>query len=117
MTWIEDAQNSLGDYYLAVNPGYSYVPYQQERIIPKLEALERGDISRLMIFMSPGHAKSDLTTRTFIPWFLGRNPTKNAMSLSYSKDLAVDDFGSRIKERMGNATHQKIFPDSKLSRS
>lgn len=52
---IQDLREHLGEYFLAVNPGYQYVDFQQTRIIPALEAVERGEIKRLMIFMPPGH--------------------------------------------------------------
>jgi hypothetical protein len=113
---IGDIRNSYGKYYLALNAGYKYFEYQQRRIVPKLEALERGEILRLAIFMSPGDSKSDLTTRNFVPYYLGKHPDHNAMVCSYSAELASDDFGAKIKRRMEeSALHLKIFPDSALT--
>lgn len=66
---LEKIRNSLGQYYLATNEGYTYVKYQQERIIPLLEKVERGEILRLAIFMPPGHAKGFAEQ---IPVFTGR---------------------------------------------
>jgi len=43
-------------------------------IADKLEAVERGEIKRLMVFMPPRHGKSELTTIKFPTWYLGRNP-------------------------------------------
>lgn len=108
-------QNSLGHYFLAVNPSYRYVEFQQKKIFPALEQIEAGKIKRLAIFLPPGFSKSDSATRTFIPWYMGRHPDHNAMVCSYSADLASDDFGARIKERMKSDTHLAVFPDSKLT--
>jgi hypothetical protein len=113
---IKRLRENYGDYYLALNTDFNYVPYQQEIVIPALEAVERGEIRRLMIFMPPGHAKSDLSTRNFIPWYLGRHPDRNAMVCSYAASLSTDDFGSRVKEKMQNPLHLSIFPRSKITK-
>lgn len=112
---VQELRDHFGSYYLAVNPGYQYVGYQQERIVPALEAVERGETKRLMIWQHPGSAKSDLATRAYIPWYLGRHPKNNAMVVSYNANLATDDFGAKIKARMQSDLHFKIFPDSKVT--
>lgn len=114
-TSLDELRESYGRYFLAQNPDYQYVEYQQERIIPALEAVARGTLKRLMIFMPPGHAKTDLSTRNFIPWFMGKFPKKNTMVVSYAASLASDDFGGKVKERMSNDLHKMIFPECRLS--
>jgi len=104
--------DNLGVFYLGMNPGYKWVGYQQDRICEHLEALERGDIRRLMVWLPPGHSKSDLGTRHFIPWFMGRNKEKNAMVVSYSAELAAKDFGASIKQKMGSELYKKCFPSA-----
>src|SRR5262245_48783033 len=99
-----------------MNPGYRYVYYQQERIMPELQAVERGETKRLMIFMPPGHAKSDIATRNFIPWFMGRNPQKNAMVASYAAELAANDFGANIKKQLESPLYAELFPEAIPSR-
>ena len=112
---VEELRNSLGQYYLAINSGYQWYDYQQNTIIPALEDLERREILRLAIFMPPGESKSDIATRTFVPWYLGKHSDHNAMVCSYSADLASDDFGAKIKARMQGDLHLKIFPNSRLT--
>lgn len=56
----------------------------------KLEAVERGEIKRLMVFMPPRHGKSEVVSKKFPAWFLGRNPGKEIIISSYSADLAYD---------------------------
>src|SRR5215471_8762651 len=107
---ITHVRNSYGDYYLTANSDYNYVRYQQEKIVPLLEAVERGEIKRLMIFMPPGHAKSDLATRYFPAWYLGRHPDENIMICSYAATLATDDFGGKIKQVVMSDLHRSIFP-------
>lgn len=112
---IEGIRDSFGKFILATNPGYVYVPFHQEIIVPALEDVERGKVSRLMINMPPRHGKSDIATLNFIPWWLGRHPRGNSMVCSYSFELARD-FGAKIKSKMIDPTYTKIFPGAKPSR-
>jgi hypothetical protein len=53
-----------------------FLPALHHRLIPReLEAVERGDTSRLMINLPPGAAKSTYASMLFPAWYLGRNPT------------------------------------------
>ena len=54
------------------NSAYVAAPHHA-LIAGKLEAVERGEIKRLMICMPPRHGKSELASRRFPAWFLGRN--------------------------------------------
>jgi len=106
--------DDLGTYYLALHPNYDYVPFQQERIVPVLEGVECGDVERLMVFLPSGHSKSDLITKTLVPWFLGRNPGKNVILLTHTDPLAKD-FGSDIRNTMStNTNHLAIFPNCRI---
>ena len=66
-------------------------------VIRKLEAVERGEIHRLMIFMPPRHGKTILAAQIFPAWFLGRNPDKDVISSSYGQDLS-DDTGRMVRK-------------------
>jgi hypothetical protein len=103
--------DDLGAFYLALNPGWDYVDFQQERIAPALEAVEAGDIERLAIFMPSGHAKTEWCTKTFIPWYLGRNPQKNVILMTHTDPLAKD-FGGHIRDTMTDSdVFHAVFPD------
>lgn len=56
----------------------------------KLERVERGEIKRLMVFLPPRHGKSEVGTKKFPAWFLGRNPDKEIIVTSYGADVAQD---------------------------
>ena len=45
-----------------------------EMISQCLERVESGEIVRQMIFTPPRHTKSELATRRFPAWYLGRRP-------------------------------------------
>jgi len=107
---------SLGDWYLALNPTYHDAPFQQEQIVPALEHLARRHGKRkLLIEVPPGHAKTDLATKHFIPHYLGNHPGHSAMTLSYSDDLSKM-FGRAIKNVCNDPIAQSVFPGLALTR-
>lgn len=77
-------------------------------IIQKLEAVERGEIKRLMLFMPPGSAKSTYASVAFPPWYLGRNPRKNIIGGSHTSDLA-EEFGQRARDIVGTTAFRRIW--------
>jgi predicted phage terminase large subunit-like protein len=77
-------------------------------IAERLEAVERGDIDRLMINMPPRHGKSELASRRFPAWFLGRHPTKSIIAASYNSDLA-SDFGRQVRNIVMSGEYRPVF--------
>src|ERR1035437_4922821 len=83
-------------------------------IVVKLEASERGEIDRLMIFMPPRHGKSLIGSTLFPAWFLGRHPEWSVIASSYGSELATD-FGRRVRNLVSDGLFQSIFPGAKLA--
>lgn len=77
-------------------------------IAEKLEAVERGEIDRLMIFMPPRHGKSELATKRFPAFALGRDPTRQIIQASYNSDLATD-FGRQVRNIVATQRYQNVF--------
>lgn len=65
-------------------------------LINALEALARGDISRLMVAMPPGSAKSTYVSTLFPPWWLAQDPTLSMIAASNTAELA-ERFGRRVR--------------------
>jgi len=87
-----------------------YRPAAHQRLIAeKLEAVERGDINRLAIFMPPRHGKSMLASEFFPAWYLGRNPDRQIICATYSQQLA-DDFGRKVRNQLRSEEFDGIFP-------
>jgi predicted phage terminase large subunit-like protein len=57
-------------------------------IIRKLEALSRGDIKRLCLFLPPGSAKSTFASVLFPCWHLANHPKALVLGCSHSTKLA-----------------------------
>lgn len=93
-------------------PSYTPDPFHQ-LLAEKLEAVERGEIKRLMIFAPPRHGKSELSTRRFPAWFLGRNPKKSIISASYNGDFA-QTFGREVRDIIEDKGYGKIFPSVRV---
>jgi len=89
-------------------PGYRDAPHH--RLIARhLEAVERGEITRLMITMPPRHGKSMLASEFFPAWYLGRNPDHYVVTATYAQELA-DDFGRKVKNQIEDSGFKAIFP-------
>ena len=65
----------------------------------KLESVERGEIQKLIITMPPRHGKSMTVTESFPSWFIGRNPERRVIEVSYSDNLA---------KKFGQANRRKL---------
>lgn len=94
-------------------PGYRDA-HHHRLIARHLEAVERGEIKRLMITMPPRHGKSMLASEFFPAWYIGRNPDHYAVMATYAQDLA-DDFGRKVKNQIEDECYKAIFPGVTLA--
>jgi predicted phage terminase large subunit-like protein len=83
------------------------------RICQELQAVERGEVDRLMIFAPPRHSKSELASRRFPAWYLGRNPAAQIICCAYSDDLA-SDIGADVRDIMWDPSYRNVFPKTTL---
>jgi predicted phage terminase large subunit-like protein len=83
-----------------------------EAICAVLEAVERGDIRKLLINVPPGFMKSMLVSVFFPAWLWGpRNRAgKRVISTSYAQDLAVRD-NARCRDLMQSERYRKWWGD------
>ena len=77
-------------------------------IAEKLEAVERGEIKRLMIMMPPRHGKSLEASEMFPAWYLGRNPKRQIIASTYAQDFA-DDIGRKVRNQLTEPSYQNVF--------
>ncbi|RYF88869.1 MAG: hypothetical protein EON95_19695, partial [Caulobacteraceae bacterium] len=88
-----------------VGPGREAVLAAHHRLwIEKLEAVERGEIRRLMGFMPPGSAKSTYAVDVFTPWFLARGRNRSVLVVTYATALA-----GRRGRKARSVTRQPVF--------
>lgn len=89
-------------------PSYQTSPHL-ELLADKLEAVERGEIKRLMVFFPPRHGKSELVSKRFPCWYLGRNPAKNIVQASYAESLALKH-SREARDIFATPETGKVFP-------
>lgn len=107
------AREGLIKYAIAVNDKYE-PNWHHFEIAEKLEKAARGEIKRLMIFMPPRHGKSELASILFPSWYLGNNPDKNVIAISYGEDLSIK-FGRQVRNLIMSDVYNYIFPECELS--
>lgn len=97
---------------------YTFPNYRAARhhqlIAEKLEAVERGEIDRLIIACPPRHGKTQLATRHFPAWLLGKDPTKTIITASYNSEIA-GDFGRDVRNLVGAPDFARVFNDVGLA--
>jgi predicted phage terminase large subunit-like protein len=103
----KEAQTSLARFIEYRDAGI--VPAKHHLLlIDALEAVERGEIERLMVCMPPGSAKSTYTSVEFPAWFLGRNPALSVIAASHTQELA-ERFGRRVRNVVAAEPFGKVF--------
>lgn len=95
------APSSFEAYVYAAFPGHYDLAPHHRLIIEHLEAVERGEIKRLMIMMPPRRGKSALASELFPAWFLGRNPDKSVIACSHTATLAYR-FSRRVRRQLSD---------------
>ena len=78
-------------------------------ICEALEQVERGQITRLIITTAPRHGKSELVSRRFTPWFMGKNRNRQVIFATYNAEFA-GEFGQTWREIMETERYKRIFP-------
>jgi predicted phage terminase large subunit-like protein len=78
-----------------------------------LEKIERGELPRLIVCMPPRHGKSQMVSKLFLPWYIGRNPYNSAALATYNSDFA-GDFGREVRAYIQSARYQGVFPELQL---
>lgn len=109
----ELARRTMGDFVLYVDDNYR-MNWHHRLLCDYLDKLARKEIRRLMVFMPPRHGKSELVSRKFPAYLLGRNPDTSIISCSYSADLA-SRMNRDVQRLIDSEKYAELFPDTQLS--
>lgn len=96
---LEAIKEDYGAYCVHVHRGKWQLANHLKPVCEALQKVERGEIDRLMIFMPPRHGKSQCVTESFPSYFIGKQPDRRVIEVSYSKGLA---------QRFGNSNRRKL---------
>lgn len=83
-------------------------------ICAQLDRVIAGEIDRLMLLCPPQHGKSQITSRRFPAYVLGRNPHEDVISASATADLA-EGFGRDVRNCIASPEYASLFPDTQLA--
>lgn len=106
------AKASLGEFMRLLFPEYDQQPFHKV-MVNKLEAVERGEIKRLMLNMPPRRGKSVHSSLYFPAWFMGRNPGKSVIACAHTASLA-NDFSRKVRRIVtdpDNPFHLRVLGD------
>jgi len=105
------AKRRLIPFTQRINPRY-HAGWVHSDIARRLERFSddvaKGLSPRLMILMPPRHGKSELASRMFPAWHLGRHPDHEIIAASYNVSLAMT-FSRKVKEVLEDPNYQSVF--------
>jgi predicted phage terminase large subunit-like protein len=83
-------------------------------IAAKLEAVRRGEITRLIINVPPRSLKSIIASVAFPAFVMGHNPAAKIIAVSYGQELA-DEHARDCRQVMQQAWYEALFHNTRLS--
>lgn len=102
-----DARQDLLKFCEYTHP--SWETGEHHRIISDaLMRVERGECKRLMIEAPPRHTKSEMCSKRFPAWWMGRNPTSQIICASNNGELATD-FSAEVRDIIGDQYYKNLF--------
>lgn len=108
----EKAKRGMMNFTKYTMPDY-YINWHHKNLADALDKLERREIKRLMVFMPPRNGKSELVSRRFPAYILGRNPDANVIATSYSDTLAKA-MNRDVQRIIDSEEYQTLFPETYL---
>lgn len=87
--------------------------YFHRALAKALEDVETGKRLRLIITFPPRHGKSELSSKRFPAWYIGRDPYRYVAVCTYNQTFA-EDFGKAVRGIMLTPAYRQIFPNCQL---
>jgi phage terminase large subunit-like protein len=109
------AKRNFADFVTYVKEGYDMQWFHQV-ICDKLTKFQEGKIKKLMIFVPPQHGKSELSTRLFPAYLLGKNPDLKTVIASYNATLS-SRFNRDVQRIIDSDLYHDVFPNTLLNES
>lgn len=107
------ARESLVDFGKWMRRSFQ-APAHIQILVGALEAVERGEIKRLIVELPPRHGKSTVVSELFPAWYMGRHPDRDILCASSSQEKA-DDFGRAVRNGIASAEFGRAFPGVHLA--
>lgn len=113
----EQARRSMAPFVTFTKDDYVHNPFSREvcnALDVFLEDVRAGLRPVLILQAPPQHGKSELVSRRFPPYALGRYPDLRIAAASYGADLARD-MNRDVQRIMLDEQYRAVFPDSALN--
>jgi len=101
----EEARSAFLPFCRYVTPWFE-TPRHIQYLAPFYEAVEAGDIDRLMVEMPPRHGKTNLGLH-FLAWYMARNPADQIVLASYNAMIA-GHFGGKVRGLLSRPEYQRL---------
>jgi len=111
---IRDARSSFAGYVRVSTPGYVWGWFNElmcEALQQFYLDVQAGKNPRYMILAPPRSGKSELASRAFPAWCLGRDSHLEFISTAYSTDLA-STMSTSVRRRVDEPVYHEIFPET-----
>lgn len=106
-------RDSFRHFIQYVQPTY-FFNWHHEILIDACQRLADRKVKRLIVMMPPRHGKSEIVSRLFPAWVLGRNPDEQIITASYSADLA-SAMNRDCQRIISSDNYKSIFTGTRLS--
>ena len=113
----QESRKHLIEYSIATDERYQDTWFHEtlaDILESALKKVEAGEDVRIILECPPRHGKSEISTKKFTSWALGKHPEWPIIVASYSSDLATK-FGQETRDIMNSPQYQSIF-DTRMSK-
>ena len=113
LNWTDEAKTTLLAFTRFTKPDYR-TNWHHQRLAEKLDRVATGQCRRLMVFLPPQHGKSELVSRRFPAFLLGRNPELRLIGCSHTSDLAIS-MNRDVQRIITSKPYGSVFDDIRLN--
>lgn len=117
---LRSGQIAMLDAFLSIESGFKWIPSKHLLLLTEtLEKVSNGTLKRLIVTMPPRHGKSEVVSKKYPAWHLGRNPNDEIILASYSIDLSRS-FSRIARETLqgsSNVFNVKLDPNHSTAES
>ena len=78
-----------------------------------MQKVYRGEMKRVAVSVGPQMGKSEIISRGFPAWLLGKNPYANLILGTFNQPKA-DEEGDHVRSIMNTGPYRQVFPQSEL---
>lgn len=106
----ESTTESLNAWLKRATPEHDWDAEHLLLLQEKLEAIDRGELKRLIVSMPPRHGKSELLSVHAPVWFLERDPSREIIAASWGLNLArkFSRRSRKLAEKVGIPLSKKV---------